>query len=450
MVEQRRWARFLSVLTALTGGCGGIGGPDDPAATDRIVVDGSAPSDGSTDAAHLTLDGASVDASLTDVPATPSGNAGENPFDLPMAVSSGGAVLAAPRVQAIYLAGFPYPAEMDQLLGNLGASAYWGQVTGEYGVGPLTILPSDHSDSDVPSTITNAGIAPLFQAALTAHAATLGPPRADTIYVLFLPPTTTLTVGNSTFCGRAAPSAYHREVTASGVTVSLVVIPTCSSYSGDPTLTGAEVLAPPLAHELVEAATDPLPDTSPAFASTDPQHALWTVAVSGGEVADLCENEAPNLITPADVGFPVPRVWSNVAARGLGGPCVPVPADAPYFTAVAHLPDTVRVQLPGGTITTIPTLVAPAGAATSVTVELRPGLGAPSSWQVLALEYHGQASVMNLGPSIRTAVVAQAGETRSIPVVAPADATTGVFPLIIFSHSAQGALHLWVGAIQRR
>jgi hypothetical protein len=434
-----RWehggAGLLVGVAALVAGCGGM---DSPAAPDGAIADG-----GRADAFSIS----SLDASAAaDAPPTPDG---ANPFELPVAVNSGGAVLSAPRVQPIYLSGFPYAADMDRLFTNLAASAYWKQVTSEYGVGALTVLPSDQSDIEVPSAITGPDVAGLFERALMAHASALGPARADTIYALFLAPSTSLSVGGASFCGRGAPSAFHQELELSGVAVPAVVIPTCSMFGASTTLMGAEALAPSVAHEVVEAATDPLPETAPAFDTTDPQHLMWTVAVSGGEVADLCENEVPNLITPPDVGFPVPRVWSNAAARGPGGPCVPVPEGDPYFTGVAHLPDMVQVRDSRGALVNVPTLVAPVGANASVEVDLRAGTGAPSTWQVLAIEYHGPAS-MNPTATMPSAMVGRAGETRTIPVLAPATATRGTFPLVILSHSSEGAVHLWVGAITRR
>jgi hypothetical protein len=449
MVAQHRWSLLVAGLVAMFAGCGGSGGSSNTTDPNRFIIDGGTAADAplNTDIA-IALGDAGI--FHIDAVTAPGGEQGPNPFDLPMAVSSGGSVLASPRVQAIYFSGFPYTEEMDRLLANLAAGTYWGQVTSEYGVGALTVLPGDQNTGDIASAITDAEIPALFEMALMAHASTLGPPRGDTIYVLFLPPTTSLSIAGRTFCGRAAPSAYHQEITVSGVAVPVVVVPTCSTFAGEPALTGADAIAPAVAHELVEAATDPLPDSAPAFDTTDPPHIIWTVAVSGGEVADLCENEAPNLITPADIGFPVPRVWSNAAARGMGGPCVPVPPDTPYFTAVAHLPETLRVQPAEGPVVVIPALVAAVGSAATVTVDLRAGPGAPSSWQVLALEYHGPDSMTSATAGMSAAVVGHAGETRSIPIVAPAAATRGVFPLIILSHSTEGALHLWVGAIQRR
>jgi hypothetical protein len=254
-------------------------------------------------------------------------------------------------------------------------------------------------------------------------------------------------VNNMAFCGRG-PAGYHRQATISGVTVPVAVIPTCSATAGDPSLMGASVLTPALSHELTEAATDPFPDSAPAFKSTDPAHVMWAVAMTGGEIADLCENDRPNLITPDDLGFPVVRIWSNAAAMGTAGPCVPVPAGETYFTAVARLPTTTRLQLPGGVTADVPSVVAAAGAAATVTVDFRaddPSL----TWRVLAIEFHDAASIGSLlmGAS---AVTGRAGEAHTIPILAPTTASSGIFPLVVLSRSTSGSQHLWVGAVRRQ
>jgi hypothetical protein len=424
------WAQIL--LLALLANCGGNGGSDNSPTEPGGGLDGAA-------------DGSPYDA------VSPSGGTqpiGGTPLQLPLVVNSGGLVLSSPRIQAIYFPGFPYATEIDRFLANLARGTYWSEVTGEYGVGPLTILPGDASAVMVPSSIRDTDVPGLLEEALAQHAAALGPPRPDTIYALFLPPGIDLTTGSMAFCGRG-PAAYHAEAAVSGVRVPMAVIPACSTTPVDTSLTGASVLTPALSHELVEAATNPLPDSAPAFKSTQPAHVMWAVAMSGGEIADLCENDRPNLITPAELEFPVIRSWSNRAAMGTSGPCAPVPAGESYFTAVARLPTTTRLQLPDGTVAEVPSVVAAAGAAASVTVDFRSD-EASLSWRVLALEFHGAASAGSLTAASASAVTGRAGETHSIPIVAPTTASSGIFPLVILSRSDRGALHLWVGAIRRQ
>jgi hypothetical protein len=365
------------------------------------------------------------------------------PFDLPTVISLGGPVLSAPRVQAIYFPGFDLAADIDGFLGGLGGSAYWQQVTAEYGVGRLTTSASHTSSVAAPRTLDIGGVQALLEQVFGADTAVLGAPRRDTIYAVFFPASTTLTSAGATLCQRQAPTGLHTEMTLAGTGVAVAVIPECASAPERPDLTGAAALTPTVSHELIESATDPFLGSAPAFADTDEQHAIWSVALSGGEVADLCENEQPNLVVPPELGLPVQRIWSNAAVAAGAGPCVPVPAGETYFNAVGRLPDSVSIQRRGETLS-VPALELAAGAAGVVSADLRGQLGSPASWSVAAVELHASsASIPAFMP-----VVGTLGETLSIPVTAPSTAI-GTFPLLILSVSP-GARHLWVGTVQRR
>jgi len=367
-------------------------------------------------------------------------------FDLPTSVSRGGPVLAAPRVQAIYFAGFPYRPAIDDFLGKLAASGYWQHVAGEYGVGRPTILPGDDSAVTVPAQMAINDIPALFVHALTDHAAALGPPRGDTIYTLLFPPGITITGDGYTLCAEGAPSAFHAELNTMGAHVPVVVAPACPHFAGDSSLTGERALTPALSHEIVETTADPFPSSAPAFADTDDRHALWAVAVGGGEIADLCENEVPNLIQPADIGYPVQRIWSNAAAAASRGPCVPVPPGETYFNAIARLPDTVDVQLDANAPSVhLPALTAAVGAPASVNVDFVSQPNPPDRWKAFALEYQGQ-STLDSAAGHPVSATGQRGQTQSVAVFAPDAPRSGVFPLIVVS-VAPGTLHWWVGAI---
>jgi hypothetical protein len=377
------------------------------------------------------------------------GDAGHDPvtFDLPTAVSRGGPVLSAPRIQTIYFPGFPYQGAIDGFLASLAQSHYWTDTTAEYGVGRPTVLASDASPVAVPAAITVNDIRGLLEQAQNEHATALGPPRGDTIYTLFFAPDTKISGSGFTLCDTRAPSAFHGELPLMQTLVPVIVIPTCSTFAGHSELTGAAALTPALSHELVEAATDPFPSSAPAFVDTDDRHAMWSIALSGGEVADLCENEAPNLVTPGDVGYPVQRIWSNVAARGTGGPCVPVPAGEAYFNAVARLPDIADFQRDRATTTfPLPVVHAPLGGAAGVTVDFEsadPAL----TWFASAIEIQSESDGGGMyGPRVE----GRAGDTKALTVGSAQSPPSGDFPLLVLSHSTSGAVHLWVGAVSRR
>jgi len=278
---------------------------------------------------------------------------------------------------------------------------------------------------------------------MAVDATELGPASPDVIYVLLLPASTAIVSSGQSLCQPLTPSGYHTEATIGGVTAALVVIPLCTSYPGDSALTGVSVLTPTISHELVEAATDPFPSSAPAYLTTDQAHAMWAVAVNGGEVADLCENESPNLVIPDDIGQPVQRSWSNAAVDAGTGPCVPVPPGEIYFAAVASLPDQVSVQRSGRSFL-VPALRSQVGASATVSVHLRSESDQPASWTVAALEYHAGGPP----PTAAHPAVGLNRQTLGLRVVANA-AAAGVFPLVIESVTAD-ASHFWIGTVWRQ
>jgi len=367
---------------------------------------------------------------------------GTSPFDLPEVVNSGGPVLSAPRVQPIYFPGFAFQTDVDTFLSKLPGSTYWPAVVSEYGVGALTILPSHVSSVSSGASQTDTSMAGLLAQVFAADGAALGTPSGDTIYLLLFPSSTTITAQGQVMCGDSAPSGFHTEFSLNGTNVPGIVLPSCPTFAGDSTLTGVNVLTPTISHEIIESATDPLTNTQPAYFDVDERHAIWSVAINGGEVADLCENETPDLITPADIGYPVQRIWSNAAANAGTSPCVPVPPGELFFIAVPSLPSQVSVSRDGKTFL-VPALTATLGATANVSVSLHSENNGVPSWVVGALEFHSDST--SLPPPM--SLVGQTGQNVRLTVV-PNQVASGLFPLIIASAS-QNAVHFWIGAIDR-
>ncbi len=372
-----------------------------------------------------------------------SSSGGSSPFDLPIVVSSGGPVLDAPRVQAIYFPGFAFQTDVDTFLSRLPGSTYWPAVVGEYGVGALTIMPSVVSSVSSGASITDTGIPGLLAQVFASNGAALGTPSRDTIYLLLFPSTTTITAQGQVMCGDSAPSGYHTEFSIGGVNVAGIVLPSCAMYAGDSTLTGVQALTPTISHEIVEAATDPFTTSAPAFFDVDQRHAIWSVAINGGEVADLCENETPDLLTPDDIGYPVQRIWSNAAVKAGTGPCVPVPPGELFFIAVPSLPNQVSVSRDGAQFS-VPALNATLGASATVEVSMRSERNGVPTWGVGALEFHSD----NASMAHPIGLMGRTGQTLQL-TVAPNAVASGLFPLIIESIS-DSAIHFWIGAIDRK
>jgi len=355
-------------------------------------------------------------------------------------------VLEEPRVQPIYFPGFPYASGIDTFFQRLATSTYWPAVVTEYGVGDLTALPGYATNVPVPATLSDIDLLGLLIQVLNEGNATLGAPRADTIYALFLSPDSTLTMQGQSFCGDGAPSANHDELTISDTHVAVAFFPACSTSSASSTLTGVDVLTPSVSREVVEAATDPFVYSNPAFGMIDGLHSLWAAAIHEEEVGDLCENERPNLITPPDIGYPVQRIWSNRSAQAGTGPCVPVPPGEVYFNAVAAMPTHVDSNRFGAAYS-LPAMEAEVGQPVSAQISFRGGPTAPSPLTAVAFEIDDAGSLNVEQP---TEVIGAPEQTLAAPVAASAPMTTGLLPLVIrATDAAHTAVHFWVGGINR-
>jgi hypothetical protein len=98
-------------------------------------------------------------------------------------------------------------------------------------------------------------------------------------------------------------------------------------------------------HELVEASSDPYPDSKPAFSDLDDQNTGWGVLM-GSENADMCAGIERSSVTLPDLPFVVTRVWSNSAAAAASDPCLPAEPGDPYFNATAALSDALVLRGP--------------------------------------------------------------------------------------------------------
>ena len=120
-------------------------------------------------------------------------------------------------------------------------------------------------------------------------AGTLPPPNSNTLYFLYLPPSTQVTAGGSAsctgFCG------YHE--TANGFYYAVMPYPGCTGCQGG--LATLDALTSTSSHELCEAITDPIPGQG------------W-YDDSNGEIGDICAWK-----TKSVGSYTVQLEWSNAA-----------------------------------------------------------------------------------------------------------------------------------------
>ncbi len=314
--------------------------------------------------------GDNISPAMPDAPATPDAPPPfmQAPHDPPPQVSSaGGSVLDAPKVQPIFYTGDASQAQIEQLLQGLPGSSYWKTTTTEYGVGDLVLLPSIVS-TDMPPTTDEA-----LQAALLAEFPTWDP---ETIYTVFLPDGVVLSAGGSKSC--QSFGGYHDEALAQtgmgsgsgsgsgsggpppGPGLVYALVPHCPGA-----VQPLDEVTLATSHELIEASTDPHPQTAPAFLRVDADHFIWG-RTPGGELGDMCEyvqTAGQRLIGD----FMVQRTWSNASAAAGHDPCVPA-LSSPYVGAAPELQD-VTVMSHGQMITTKAIPVAP-GASVTIPVDV--------------------------------------------------------------------------------
>ncbi|HEY2365215.1 MAG TPA: hypothetical protein VGH87_02475, partial [Polyangiaceae bacterium] len=232
-----------------------------------------------------------------------------------------GPILATPRVVPIFFANDAYQSQVEDFLAKLAASPYWAATTAEYGVGAMTIAPSIVAADSPPQSIDLPGI----ETFLTKE----WDQNTNDVLAVFYPSSTTISDARfGTSCDDF--NGFHYQGIAN-TQIVYAVIPRCASAGA---LTGFDAISASLSHELVEAATDPLLDTSAAWAFPDVDHLVWSY-VPGAEVADMCDLE-PSSFQPLVGSYFVQRSWSNASALAGHDPCVPALAQ-PYFAAAPVL-----------------------------------------------------------------------------------------------------------------
>jgi hypothetical protein len=300
----------------------------------------------------------------------------------PFVVSSGGPVIARPIFVPITFDGDPLRDELEDAVSSIGCTSYWHSIVRDYGVGDAVMATSAHVASAPPAVMTSAQVGLFLRNAIATNEAP-APIENRSLYDLSFPKTTDLSLGSLHSC--VGFLAYHYETTtANGTKIPFVVLPECDSVGaqtawGWPDLTSADVITVTLSHELVEAVTDPLPLSAPAYNTPERDGIAW-VDNSGGEIGDMCETSAATIVTSSDFLFMVQRAWSNRAAFTGVDPCQP--SSDPFLAAVPALPDAVAsftgttpgIALAIGEQKTIAIrLAAPRGWADAIDVEVRDG-----------------------------------------------------------------------------
>lgn len=429
----------FTVVPAVSVGCGSSGSEASPPAA-------SAPDSG-RDTVVLPPPkadaGVGVDSSVVDAAAaSPFGNgAPSNVYpaphpSAPIVVNDGaGQTMKAMKIIPVFFPHEPYQTQLADFVSTLGATDYWKSVTDEYGVGaasagtPVVLL------EDAATAITDDQI----QAFITAHAGTdaaWGTPDANTLYVLFYPSTTKITLGSDASCSTFG--GYHSNTKLNGQNLAYAVIPRCSGFGA---AKGVAAVTGPTSHELVEAATDPFPMDNPAFTSVSTAQYAWALALGGSEVSDLCAQSSTAFFTPTPYAYRVQRSWSNLAAAASHDPCVPAVA-GPYFNSAVVLPDSANLDPSGST------QVVKIAVGKSKTVEIDLFSDAPTNgpWGVKAIDvdsFSGGATNLDLALDRASGVN---GEKVNLTITVNGKGQYGLERFLIVS-SLDGVQTFWAGMV---
>jgi hypothetical protein len=396
----------------------------------------------------------------------------------PQVINLGGPVLKAPKVQPIAYMSDPDLKDLEGALQELaqgsgatnsdggtsdgggvdggspeggspeGGSAdggidYWTQVTSEYGVGPLTVLPTIVLNQTAPSSLTGSDIEQMLSNNLTGTMPAWGAADASTIYLFLFPPGTVVS-DQGTCCKEF--DGFHYEVTVGPTTVPYAITCACAGFDG-PGVTPIQQRTVVVSHETVESATDPFVNSNPAYAQADDADYVWSL-VTGGEVADMCSYNLDSFYRPPGATYTVQRSWSDAAAKKLANPCVPVPAVAAfYYNSFPALPDMVHFDQGFGSTATRGVKI-PVGQTRTIPVHL--WSSTPNkTWTVTAYDY--EAFATGGSPNLKLSLDKSSGvsgETLMLSItVLSADPTFGAEAFILTSDLANGTETLSMGLV---
>jgi hypothetical protein len=345
--------------------------------------------------------------------------------------SYGGTTLHHPTFISVTYPGDTLADELADFTASVGCTDYWQAITADYGVGEAVAGPPVALTETAPTTIDDTAIAAWLVQKIDSSDPQFPRPATDTLYALWYPESTTITLQGATSCQDFG--GYHNGTQlADGTPVSYAVMPRCPQQGGGTVVDGLTTAA---SHEFIEGCTDPQPFTAPAYLAPDGNHQGWLFA-SASEVGDLCEFDQSAFYQPSGFPWYVQKIFSNRAAWAGTNPCVP--ADTPdYFYGAAEVPDVASLDLVG-TGTPIPVAVVNVPVGTSVTVPvLLVGSSDITSMQVQAFDLNqllGQPTVLTLSLSASTGAP---GQTLQLTITKDGAESGGSGGFAILTQSGQ-------------
>jgi hypothetical protein len=424
-----------SLLTFAPLGCGGT--------TAAIPADTSADAGSTDDASPPQDDGSPGDAVDDGYNGAPSDTYPAPHPPLPTLTSSGGPVLEHPKVLPIFFPSYDYRSEIATFASTLGTTPHWQANGQEYGVGPLTSAKPVDLTEQPPTTISDQGIQQWLSTKLQNGA--LGPIDSTTIYTIFYPSSTTITMGGFGGSSKSCQSfgGYHSNLSVNNANVAYAVIPECKQSEQ---LTGIDAVTAATSHEWIEASTDPFPQSAPAYSGVDDDHLIWQFALSGGEDGDLCAQNLTSYYKPQGFNFTVQRAWSNQLGKASHDPCAPDMPGEVYFNSAPVLPETVTIGGFGQTFTTKGVTIK-VGNTKTIEVDLFSDAATSGPWKVTAVDIatlSGQPPTLSFKWDRQTGVN---GEKLHVSITANKQGQFGTGGFMIES-SLGNQLNFWPGLVK--
>jgi hypothetical protein len=256
----------------------------------------------------------------------------KQPF--PQVSPNSGTIFANPQLVTLTWADDPLATHLEAF-GDFVVGSNWLKAWGpEYGVKGATHVQKYRFAAVANKTIDEATV--LTDIKNLAMAQTLAMPSSTNnqlLYLIYVPKSYTFTsMGMTGVCGNSGALGYHAYDKLGGTNFAYAVNGNCGGSLGEVTSTAA--------HEIAEAATDPITDnTAPGWSLAVDNTSHW-IGQNGDEIGDLCQYDA-NITEGA---YQLQRIFSNTAATQGASPCIPIPPGEVFFdVSAAPAPLTVPV-----------------------------------------------------------------------------------------------------------
>jgi hypothetical protein len=255
---------------------------------------------------------------------------------LPQIPFRGGPLLKKVQLVTVTFGGYAFEQQVQEFGDWVLGSSWLTAVGNDYGVGTGGVHLAKVVLADAPATtLSRLDVEQLLASGI--FDGTLPAPTDGILYMVYFPPSVTLTL-ESTARSCQDFAGYHAEAkTQAGVSFPFAAVPTCFGTGGVGDQEAIEAVA---SHELIEAMTDPFPDTAPGYLISD-STSPWFIEP---EVADLCTT-----LLLEDSGHRVQRIWSNSAAAAGQQPCIPATSGVAYFNTSTS--GVIATVMPGAATT---------------------------------------------------------------------------------------------------